>query len=1372
MCGIIGIVSRRPEIGSFSFEAVKPTFVHRGPNDYGEHHAPHVHFGHARLSIQDLSPAGHQPMASLDARFVLVFNGEIYNFPELRETLRARGRSFVSTGDTEVLLAAFQEWGEDCVNRLHGMFAFAIWDSLTRKLTLARDRFGEKPLYVRFSDERLYFASELKSMVAMLPEEPSLDPVAFDLYLHYQYVPEPRTPFMEIAKCPRAHLAVLDVDSWQLEYRRYWSVKDIPALDGDPVQLVREGFEKSVVSMLRADVDVGLALSGGIDSGAIAALAARHSTKETHSFGIGYPGSPPYDERAKAKALADTLGLRFHDRELVTSELVDFFPGLVRAIDEPIADIAAFGHYSVARSAADAGLKVLLTGIGGDEIFWGYGWFRQAAEHNSRVLATDPRAPAIFNDLVGDFQRMRAWRPSILSPRFLEQVPSDNAPALFQHAVDPSDVGNSVCELGFDTWLVGNCLSLGDKVSMACSIETRLPFLDVPLVETLIGLRKTREDFRLGHKSWLIESLRGILPDEVLSRPKSGFEPPVVEWIQSLCQANLQLLTDGICQSSLGLLPDFHRHADPILLYKVLFFNAWHQWAVRDVRSVHGAPLRKQLSASVQAIRIEEASQARTEPPDFATVLFLYNRPDHAQQVIAALKRDHVQRLIVHCDAPAKPEHEEGVRKTRELLRSIDWTTPEIILREQNAGLARSVVETLNHAFESNERVVVLEDDCVPTADFIAYMTDCFRLYRDDPQIYGISGYTIPIPDDLLASHPYDAYKFPRMSTWGWGTWRDRWMRDNRNLQELLQKCAHTGIDLAQGGMDVVDFLGEYLEGRLKDVWSLPWLVNVYLRNGLYIYPTRSLIHNIGLDGSGAHQESGDRKNGKLAPSRITRLPPAHVPAGREERIDRHFREFCRSQTKWTPDKIYAKIRGMNSTPGTVRQDPPPRRGPPAASEGFHRHPSSKTNPGAVQWQPGCSVTVGEKCDVQAMTVCFDKPGAHVKIGDRTFIGRSMLVAADGIEVGSDVLVAWGCTFADHDSHSLDFEERKSDVENWLVGKKDWTHVRHAPVHIGDKAWIGFNSVILKGVTIGEGAVVAAGSVVTKDVEPWTLVAGNPARFVKKAPDRSGRPATSIEPPLPTTPDKYDQAYLWGWNEGNLRELIGLCYKTPDLPDNARRYAASAEFGAALQELAEAGKPPSASTRVLDLGCGNGAACWALARAGYAVTGIDSSHGQLTGIGAARKLDGLDGIRFKTIHTTAESLPFGPDSFDVVWMREVLHHIRDIPGFFASIAQLLRSGGVLIAMRDHVVWNDRQKRAFFEDHPFHRFTGDENCHFLDEYLDAAAGSGLEFAKVIDPLASPINTYPQVFVPGAEFDPEAASRRDRGNDLFSFVLVKK
>jgi 2-polyprenyl-3-methyl-5-hydroxy-6-metoxy-1,4-benzoquinol methylase len=238
-----------------------------------------------------------------------------------------------------------------------------------------------------------------------------------------------------------------------------------------------------------------------------------------------------------------------------------------------------------------------------------------------------------------------------------------------------------------------------------------------------------------------------------------------------------------------------------------------------------------------------------------------------------------------------------------------------------------------------------------------------------------------------------------------------------------------------------------------------------------------------------------------------------------------------------------------------------------------------------------------------------------------------------------------------------------------------------------------------------------------------------------------------------------------------LRELIRSCYKTPDQPENARRYHASPEFDAACEELKRAGHHPSRGTRILDIGCGNGVACWSLAKEGYEVTGIDSRPGALTGIGAARKLIGKDGSIFKILHTPAGKLPFAPATFDVVWMREELHHIRDLSGFLSSVLELLVPGGVILAMRDPVVWNESQKAAFFEDHPFHRFTNDENCHYLDEYIEGFARAGFTLEKMLDPVSSPINTYPGPFSELATFDVEAARLRPRGNDLFSFLARK-
>jgi acetyltransferase-like isoleucine patch superfamily enzyme len=223
----------------------------------------------------------------------------------------------------------------------------------------------------------------------------------------------------------------------------------------------------------------------------------------------------------------------------------------------------------------------------------------------------------------------------------------------------------------------------------------------------------------------------------------------------------------------------------------------------------------------------------------------------------------------------------------------------------------------------------------------------------------------------------------------------------------------------------------------------------------------------------------------------LLRNPDALAETGRRGQA-RCFRDHSMEARAASLDNLLRSV--LSEPSASVQVAPPPK-------EGYFAPPSSKVNPNGVSWQSGCSVTVGDQCDVQSMSVAFDRPGGRVTIGDRTFIGRSLLVSADSIEIGNDVLISWGCTFADHDSHSTDFTQRKDDVVNWLQGKKNWTHVRSAPIRIGNKVWMGFNTIVLKGVTIGEGAVVAAGSVVTSDVPPWTMVAGNPARVIKKVPE-------------------------------------------------------------------------------------------------------------------------------------------------------------------------------------------------------------------------------------------------------------------------------
>jgi acetyltransferase-like isoleucine patch superfamily enzyme/ubiquinone/menaquinone biosynthesis C-methylase UbiE len=253
--------------------------------------------------------------------------------------------------------------------------------------------------------------------------------------------------------------------------------------------------------------------------------------------------------------------------------------------------------------------------------------------------------------------------------------------------------------------------------------------------------------------------------------------------------------------------------------------------------------------------------------------------------------------------------------------------------------------------------------------------------------------------------------------------------------------------------------------------------------------------------------------------------------------------------------------------------------------------------------------------------------------------------------------------------------------------------------------------------------------------------------------------------------DPYDIAYEWGWGQPQLRELVYLCYKTPDFADNACRFFMSAEFHEAVRILSELGKKPDKNVRVLDFGCGNGVASYALARIGYSVVGVDSSLGELTGINAAKKIQNLDGVNFELVHATGEKIDFPDNSFDVIWMRETLHHIRDLNGFMKEIHRILKPTGIICTFRDHVIWNESQRKHFFATHPFNHITKDEGCYYLHEYLNAFKNAGLIIERALSSTDSVLNTYPAPFIPGVAFDENRAKARLEGNDLFSFFVRK-
>jgi asparagine synthase (glutamine-hydrolysing) len=602
MCGILGRVYRQPgRRGPLSQKDLAP-LAHRGPDGSGVFANEHVQFGHTRLAIIDLSEGGRQPMSLDSGRFVVTYNGEIYNFLELRQELEALGERFHSRSDTEVLLVAYKVWGKHCVRRFRGMFAFALWDNERKAIFLARDRCGEKPLIFHRSADCIVFGSEMKAVVPLLGARPQLDCAVVDMYLHYQYVPEPFTLLQGIQKLPAGHTLFVPLDDWHAQPERYWDIEQIAAglpdagRGADPLSTIREGIEDAVTLTLRSDVPVGVALSGGIDSGLIAALAQKHYPEPMHAFCVGYPGRPAYDERSQARALAESLGMIVHEIELPVDRFVSFFPELVRVMDEPIADPAAYGHYSVPRAAAERGIKVLLTGIGGDELFWGYPWVAETVIANQllrdapllRALALWASAPGVRQliDRYGRHSRLPAfvsrWLGILLklsnttSPpgqlRFYMATPDFRdafglkervyGPAMKALPANgpfrPTDIGArapdeipaAIIRLLFDTWLASNCLTLADRVSMSVGVESRLPFLDSGLIERVMALRAHNPDHRMGQKYWLRAASKPILPEEVLKRPKAGFQPPVQEWLSGVVAAHGGALRHGWLEES------------------------------------------------------------------------------------------------------------------------------------------------------------------------------------------------------------------------------------------------------------------------------------------------------------------------------------------------------------------------------------------------------------------------------------------------------------------------------------------------------------------------------------------------------------------------------------------------------------------------------------------------------------------------------------------------------------------------------------------------------------------------------------------------------------------------------------------------------
>lgn len=561
MCGIVGLAGRERQ-GADILSDQCGALHHRGPDASGEWRSSdrRIALGHRRLSIIDLSALGNQPMADRSGGLEVVLNGELYNYRELRKTLEDHGHRFRSASDTEVLLEAYRAWGTGCLDRINGMFAFALYDLGARKLFLARDRAGEKPLFYYRSNGRLAFASELKALLLDPALARELDPEALDHYLAYGYVPGELCLVKSLRKLPPAHALTYDVDSDALNVWRYWALPE-PAGRGeaDPETLVDEldGLLADAVRMqLVADVPVGVLLSGGVDSSLITAMAARVSSSPVRTFTISLPGHGSYDEGPYAKLVASHFGTR-HTELVAEPATVDLLPELARQYDEPVGDSSMVPTYLVSRLIRES-CTVALGGDAGDELFGGY-------MHHSRVQAQlrwRRFLPSLVKTVTGHASgliptgvRGRTYLRSLAladedswigaSLLFDRTTRRRLAPATRSLAGSPPEayrlkagsIGKTALQrmtsADFLTYLPEDILVKVDRASMLASLEVRAPFLDYRVVEFAFGkvpdeLRATASERKILLKRLAVR----LLPPALDVNRKQGFSIPLDTWFK------------------------------------------------------------------------------------------------------------------------------------------------------------------------------------------------------------------------------------------------------------------------------------------------------------------------------------------------------------------------------------------------------------------------------------------------------------------------------------------------------------------------------------------------------------------------------------------------------------------------------------------------------------------------------------------------------------------------------------------------------------------------------------------------------------------------------------------------------------------------
>jgi asparagine synthase (glutamine-hydrolysing) len=578
MCGITGIVGNtiNSSVYQTAIQKMADAIAHRGPNSQGLWNDEHCFFGHRRLSIIDLSEAGNQPFISQDGRYILIYNGELYNYKDLKfELQRAEHGSknipyiFKTNTDTEVILASYLRWGNNCMKRFNGMFAFAIWDTVEQKLLIARDRLGVKPLYYQYKNNTLIFASEIRALIYSGIVDKKINQSAVAEYIQYATVHAPNTILQDVKVLMPGNFLELHQDN--LTISQYWNINDYAKSKQDlsykeTCAKVNELLTASVERRLIADVPFGAFLSGGIDSSAIVGLMSKVSSDKIQTFNVSFDEGE-FSEAKYAKQISQKFNTQHHEIKLTPTDFLNQLPEALAAIDHPSGD--GPNSYIVSKATKQAGITMALSGLGGDELFAGYDIFKRFYELEKKAwlniipakglvgkfisakkksVQGDKTSEILALNSINGYQAYPINRKLFNQPDYQSLLKNKYNDSNFifnvikNSTTDKQHILSRVSLYEIETYMQNVLLRDADQMSMAVALEVRVPFLDYQLVEFALGVK---DEYKFPHtpKKLLIDSLGDLLPNEIVNRPKMGFTLPWKDWLKGdlreFCEDNI-----------------------------------------------------------------------------------------------------------------------------------------------------------------------------------------------------------------------------------------------------------------------------------------------------------------------------------------------------------------------------------------------------------------------------------------------------------------------------------------------------------------------------------------------------------------------------------------------------------------------------------------------------------------------------------------------------------------------------------------------------------------------------------------------------------------------------------------------------------------